>query len=178
MFPLQDSTGVTPHPDALTVQFPSRIPSGRERPYFLMGDSRRPVYLWRWTSDGSGEEARASGLGTARGLPAAAQTLAAAAEWDRGEWRLVFRRSLATADSSGFLQFRSGEAIPIAFFAWDGSNGETGSQMAVSSWYGIHLREPTPTTVFLSPVLAMLLTAALGVLVVWRAQRRGQTSAS
>ncbi len=176
--PLQDSTGVTPLPDALTVQFPSTIPSGRERPYFVMGDSRRPVYLWRWSSDGSRDEARATGLGSARGLPAAAQTLAAAAEWDRGEWRLVFRRNLATADTTGFLQFRSGESIPIAFFAWDGSNGEAGSQMAVSSWYGIYLREPTPTTVFLSPVLAMLLTAALGVFAVWRAQRREHTSAS
>ncbi len=178
MFPLQDSTGVTPHPDALAVQFPAKIPSGRERPYFLMGDTRRPVYLWRWASEGGADEARATGLGSAQALPAAGQTLAATAEWDRGEWRLVFRRSLATADSAGFLQFRPGEAIPIAFFAWDGSNGETGNQMAVSSWYGIYLREPTPTTVFLSPALAILLTAALGLLTVWRAQRRQSTSES
>lgn len=178
MFPLQDSTGVTPHPDALAVQFPARIPSGRERPYFLMGDTRRPVYLWRWASEGGADEARATGLGSAQALPAAGQTLVASAEWDRGEWRLVFRRSLATADSAGFLQFRPGEAIPIAFFAWDGSNGETGNQMAVSSWYGIYLREPTPTTVFLSPALAILLTAALGLLTVWRAQRRQRASES
>jgi hypothetical protein len=79
---------------------------------------------------------------------------------------------LVAADTASALGFRPGVAIPIAFFAWDGSNGESGAQMAVSSWYSIYLEEPTPTTVYVSPVLAMLVTAGLGVLVVWRAQRR------
>lgn len=172
MFPLQDSTGVRQGPDGLAVQFPTSIPAGRERPYFLMGDSRRPVYLWQWTSEGgSAVEARATGLGSAQLQDPSSQTLSSAAAWNDGEWRLQLERSLATADSAAELQFIAGEAIPIAFFAWDGSNAEGGSQMAISSWYSIFLEQPTPSGVYTSPVLAMLLTAGLGLLVVWRAQR-------
>ncbi len=173
MFPLQDSTGVALLPDMMAVQFPTSIPTGRERPYFLMGDSRRPVYLWQWNSGSEGAvEARATGLETMQSQPAGSQTLSAAATWDRGQWRLLLSRSLATADSTNELQFRTAEAIPIAFFAWDGSNGETGKQMAVSSWYAIYLERPTPATVYISPLLAIVLTAGLAFGLVWRAQRR------
>jgi hypothetical protein len=43
--------------------------------------------------------------------------------------------------------------------------------MAVSTWYFLALDEPTPVRVFISPVIAMALTLAFGMLVVWRAQR-------
>ena len=173
MFPLQDSVGVVQGPDMLTVQFPTSVPSGRERPYFLMGDSRRPVYLWQWSSESDRVvEATATGFGSAQPLDPASQTVDGVASWDHGVWRVQLERSLATADSTRQLQFRAGEAIPIAFFAWDGSNGEEGKQGAISSWYAIYLEQPTPSTVYLSPVIAMMLTVAVGFLVIWRAQRR------
>lgn len=160
-------------PDRLTVQFPTSIPTGRERPYFLFGDSRRPVYLWQWRSEPEGSgEARASGLGSIQALAGDGPNLRTAAAWEQGQWQVVFRRSLATVDTVNELQFATGELIPIAFFAWDGSNGEHDTRMAVSSWYSIYLETPTPSTVYLSPILAIVLTAGLGVLVVWRAQRR------
>ena len=159
--------------DGLIVQFPTTIPTGRERPYFLMGNTRRPVYLWQWDSEsGQVSEARATGLGTQTRLTGDRQSLAASAIWNDGEWSLQVRRSLSTPDSGEALQFRVGEPIPISFFAWDGSNGESGSRIAISSWYAIYLEEPTSSTVFLSPIIAILITAALGFLVVGRAQRR------
>jgi len=57
-------------------------------------------------------------------------------------------------------------------FAWDGDNGESGTRGAVSSWYFLFLEEATPATVYVYPTLAMILTAALGFLVVGRAQKR------
>src|SRR2546430_17177459 len=45
--------------------------------------------------------------------------------------------------------------------------------MAVSTWYFLALDRPTPPGVFISPVLAMLVTLGLGLVVVRRAQRRG-----
>jgi mono/diheme cytochrome c family protein len=158
-----------PWPDQLTVQFPLVIPAGMERPYFLMGSASAPVYQWRWSSTGG------SAAGLARGLdrfdPAGAGTLSTKSVYDQGQWRLVISRALATPDTSNQLQFRTGRAIPVAFFAWDGSNGEYGTRMAVSTWYFLALDEPTPARVFISPVVAMVLTLALGMLVVWRAQR-------
>jgi DMSO reductase family type II enzyme heme b subunit len=138
-----------------------------------MGSSQDPVYQWRWTS-AKGGLGRAV-AGTARGIerfePLSGGGVAAQARFDQGEWSVVFTRALATADSTNELQFRTGRAIPVAFFAWDGSNGEHGSRMAVSSWYFLALDEPTPLSVYVSPVIAAALTLALGMLWIRRAQR-------
>lgn len=162
-------------PDQLVLQFPRRIPDGMERPYFLMGTAQDPAYQWRWSSAGGGT----ASAGTARGLerydalPGPGVTTQA--RFDRGEWSVVFTRALATADTTNELQFRSGRAIPITFFAWDGSNGEHGGRMALSSWYFLALDEPTPLRVYVSPVIAVALTLGLGMFWIRRAQREAGT---
>ena len=169
-----DSTREQPAlwPDQMVVQFPVTIPTGMERPYFLMGSPSGPVYQWRWTS--TSRDAAVAGL--ARGierfdsLPRGA--VGARAVYDHGQWRVVFTRALASPDTASQLPFRSGRAIPVAFFASDGSNGEHGTRTAVSTWYFLALDEPVPARVFISPVLAMVLTLGLGMLVVWRAQQK------
>ena len=83
----------------------------------------------------------------------------------------MFTRPLVT-DNEGDLDFVTGEAIPMALFAWDGDNGESGTRGAVSSWYFMFLEDATPATVYVAPALAMMLTAAFGFLVVARAQKR------
>ena len=159
-------------PDQIAVQFPVTIPTGMERPYFLMGNSSAPVYQWRWTST-----ARTTAVaGLARGLerfdPVSNGGVGAQAVYDHGQWRVVLTRALASPDTATQLPFRSGRAIPVAFFALDGSNGEHGTRMAISTWYFLALDEPVPARVFISPVLAMMLTLGLGMLVVWRAQQK------
>ncbi|HYK83011.1 MAG TPA: c-type cytochrome [Gemmatimonadales bacterium] len=168
-----DSTPATAElwPDQLAVQFPRRLSDGMERPYFLMGTATDPVYQWRWTS-----QPRRAVAGLARGverfdtLPAA---LGATAVYDHGEWRVVFTRALATPDTANEVQLATEHAVPVAFFAWDGSSGEHGARMAVSTWYFLALERPTPPGVFVSPVVAMALALGLGLVVVRRARQRG-----
>ena len=162
-------------PDQVAVQFPLKIPQGMERPYFFMGSERDPVYQWRWTSAPRGAVAGlARGVERFAALPTApaAEALGSQATYDHGEWRVVLTRALATADSSNQLQFAASRPIPVAFFAWDGSNAEHGARMAISAWYFLALDQPTSARVFISPVVAMALTLGLGLVVVWRAQRR------
>lgn len=168
-----------PHPDRLAVQFPTEIPEGMVRPYFLMGDGRTPVYLWQWNSDEGATEALARGMASVSPLDASGGegALAHEAAWEDGQWRVVFRRPLASAHDEG-LTFEVGRAVPIAFSAWDGDHGETDTRRAVSSWYFVYLEEPRPATVFVAPLLATLLTAGLGLLVVTRAQKRERVSGS
>jgi hypothetical protein len=162
-------------PDQLVVQFPQTLPEGLERPYFLQGDTRRPVYLWRWRSDAAeGDELVATGLGTGREQEAANRQLTVQSAWDEGEWRVLFRRPLVTPDSAADLQLQPATAVPIAFQAWDGDNGESGLQGSISSWYFIQLEEQTPVVVYAMPALALAVTAGLGLLVVARAQKREQ----
>ncbi len=163
-------------PDALTIQFPTTPPAGMERPYFLMGNERGPVYLWSWRGDRDGVEeqvARAypSGepLGAPEGGPAAADT------FDQGEYRLFVRRALDAGGVENRLPFETGKAIPIALFAWDGSNGEAGTRGSISTWYFLYLDRPGSPLTIAAPILATLLTAALGAVVVMRTRRRARS---
>ncbi len=168
----------TPHPDEplpdrIAVQFPVEVPQGMERPYFLFGTGRDPVNLWDWTSDQAGaREMVGRGIGALEEQPPESQGTSADATWDNGQWRVLFTRALATDDPASDVQFPMSEAVPVAFFAWDGDNGESGARSSVSSWYFVYLTEPTPPTVLVAPLLAMALTAGLGLVVVARAQRR------
>ena len=160
-----------PTPDQLMVQFPMQMPEGMERPFFLRGDNRRPVYLWQWQSDrDSALEGEARGVGT-EAFQSEGQDLTVDVSHADGQWQVMFTRPLVTEDE-GDLDFVTGEAIPMALFAWDGDNGESGTRGSVSSWYYLFLEDPTPATIYVAPALAMMLTAALGFLVVGRAQKR------
>ena len=159
--------------DQAVVQFPLSVPAGSERPFFLQGDARRPTYLWTWESGSQGAvEAVAKGMGTAEPQPGGSQVLQSDAAHVDGQWKVLLRRSLATEDAQGELQFPLNRAVPVAFQVWDGDNGEQGTQGAVSAWYFISLGEAVPLTVFVAPVLAGLLTLGLGLAVVSRAQQR------
>jgi mono/diheme cytochrome c family protein len=162
-----------PTPDQLMVQFPMQMPEGMERPFFLRGDNRRPVYLWQWQSDRDDAlEGEARGVGT-EAFQSEGQDLTVDVSHADGQWQVMFTRPLVTEDE-GDLDFVTGEAIPMALFAWDGDNGESGTRGSVSSWYYLFLEDPTPATVYVAPALAMMLTAALGFLVVGRAQKRAR----
>jgi cytochrome c oxidase cbb3-type subunit 2 len=174
-----DADGALPAaqgPDRFWVQFPKRVTEDAERPYFLGGNSRRPVYLWRWMSTpDSSEEGTGTGLGSFTPFKDGSE-IGAAASYAEGRWRVQFSRALVPVDTAASPTFQLGRAIPIAFFAADGSNGETGTRGAVSAWYAIYLDLPTPPGVYVAPVVAVLLTAGLGFVVLWRAQQQHRKS--
>ena len=130
------------------------------------------MYQWRWSSSARTTATAGLARGIERFEPVSGGAVGAQAVYDHGQWRVVFTRALASADTASQLPFRTGRAIPVAFFASDGSNGEHGTRMAISTWYFLALDEPVPARVFISPVLAMVLTLGLGMLVVWRAQHK------
>jgi DMSO reductase family type II enzyme heme b subunit len=157
--------------DALAIWFPRNVPAGMERPYFYMGSGREPVYVWRWQSRGPVEEMMGRGPGKLEKLPTT-NGLVAQSVFDKGQWRVLFRRPLVAKDSASAITYTVGQPIPVAFFAWDADNGEQGTQGSLSTWYFVYLGEPTGKTVYATPLIATLLTAAVGVFAVRRAQRR------
>jgi len=143
--------------DTVAVQFPVEIPEGAKRPYFLMGDEDNPVHLWKWSSERSGAiEINAKGLDQIQPQSDNGQQVKAKLKYDDGQYRLVFKRSLSTPDKDLDIQLEPGKFIPMSFFAWDGSNKETGVRNSLSSWYFLLLVPTTPTTVYLYPFVAIL----------------------
>lgn len=160
------------HPDQLVVQFPTEVPEGMGRPYFLMGSEDDPVYLWRWRSDEGADEALGLGYPRMEPLEGVEDVLVAEATFDAGEWRLLLRRPLGVDEEEDRLGFMTGVPIPMTLFAWDGDNGESGTRGAIGTWYFLYLDEPTGNEVIVVPLIATFLTAALAVGLVARARRR------
>ena len=157
--------------DRLIIQWSKTPNDESERPYFLGGSARRPVYVWRWTSDPARvDEGTETGLG--HFTPFSSSQVTQTARFADGQWQLLLTRPLASADTTNAPRFTTGRAIPMAFFAGDGSNGEDDVRGAVSTWYAVYLDVPTPARVFVAPLATIVLSAGLGMLLVTRAQRR------
>ena len=71
-------------------------------------------------------------------------------------------RPLITEDS-GDVQFKKGQFIPMAINVWDGSNGEHGLMMSLSSWYFVVLEDTIPVSVYLYALAAGIATLLLGL---------------
>lgn len=163
--------------DAVELVLPARPGDPPRLPHFVYGDAERPVELWRWSADrerGGGPSAAVVELhavGPERPpqiQPPDRQRASGRGTFVDGRWTVVLRHSLDPADAGPDRSLRPGGRIPIAFHVWDGSHGETGLRMALSSWYFLHLREPATASSYLLVVLATVGTLlAEGGAVLW-----------
>jgi len=129
--------------DAIALQFPLNATMGRSMPPFL-GSPNNPVNQWLWKSDqpSKAEESILRGIRQSVQIqPDAQQQVQTKATWSDGRWRMVMIRPLTTRDKRD-VQFGPDSIIPIAFNAWDGSNGEHGVIMGLSSWHLLYLNQP------------------------------------
>jgi DMSO reductase family type II enzyme heme b subunit len=140
--------------DRVSVLFSARELEEGKKPYFLMGDRRRPVDNWQWSAAGGGKTFLARGMDavTPRASPVTAQGV-----YRDGQYRVILRRSL-TPSQEDEVAFIPGQMIPIAFNVWDGENAEVGKQRAISRWYYLLLKPETPWTTYVWPLLVVVLT--------------------
>ncbi|NCF83345.1 MAG: c-type cytochrome [Proteobacteria bacterium] len=169
--------------DAIAMQFPVKLPTGTKKPHFMRGDSSQPVHLWVWKADMDDQGERAVEEAIARGWkqqPKAQaqeqQQIDSKAVWDQGRWRVVMKRPRITDDKND-VQFVAGKFIPMSMNTWDGSNGEHGLIMGLSTWYYVFIETPTPMSVYLYAVLAVLLTGALGYWLMRKAEQEAGSTA-
>jgi DMSO reductase family type II enzyme heme b subunit len=149
--------------DAIALQFPPRLGPGPERPYFLMGDGSEPVYQLRWEQGRGVWEAAAAGPGQVR--PLQGGELTGKAVFAAGQYRLVLKRPLVSQDGAR-LAFRASAFTPVAFGAWDGGAGDTGTKMSLTSWYYLRLEEPQSGRRFVIPPVVALISLAAMLLIV------------
>lgn len=168
--------------DAVAIQFPRTIPEGMEKPYFLMGNAANPVNLWRWSS-GTTEQPENGTIIDAMGIAdqqprADSSGLGIASSYKNGTWRVVMTRSLQTVGSENDLQFEEGRFVPIAFFAWDGSNSEAGTAHAMTTWYWLQLKPEADSKPLIYAIVAALFAAAMLMWWAWGAQSRTRKPAA
>jgi mono/diheme cytochrome c family protein len=162
-------------PDAIALQFPVKIPEGAIKPYFLMGDSRKEVHLWGWAANtGKTEEWNAKGMDKMSLQADDKQNIQSQGIYNQGKWQVVMRRSIKTEDNKKDIQFEEGRFIPIAFYVWDGSNGEVEKKHAMSSWYLLYMKPERPLRSNLFPPLFMLTAIGVELWFVRRIKRKGK----
>ncbi|MDP6589082.1 MAG: ethylbenzene dehydrogenase-related protein [Alphaproteobacteria bacterium] len=163
--------------DSVALQFPAKPPKGTAKPHFFRGSSSEPTNLWIWRADREAAGETAVEEATARGWkqeakaqPEDQQQVSGQAVWGQGRWSVVMKRPLTTEDKAD-VQFIEGSFIPLAVNVWDGSNGEHGMMMSLSTWHFVTLEAPMSWTVYLYGVIAMLVAGALSLLFIWLAKR-------
>ncbi|MBI4027899.1 MAG: c-type cytochrome [Verrucomicrobia bacterium] len=86
------------------------------------------------------EDANATGFGTLKTQPAAAQNVAGKGIWSGDRWRVVFVRDLNPPDADD-VKLAPGRSSAVAFAIWDGQHRDRNGQKAVSAWFQL-LLEP------------------------------------
>lgn len=156
--------------DQVALQFPLESPDALagEKPYFIHGDRKHGIDLWRWTEKDGLVRNTAFGHGRVETVPAG--SVSVEGSYKDGQYRVIFRRPLADAGNEAAIA--PGVFVPIAFQLWDGSNGEEGLKMALSAWYNLLLVPETPFTVHLWPVVLGIGAFAGQIVLVRRMRRR------
>ncbi len=162
--------------DALAVQIPSQAPTGARKPYFIFGDAQSSVDLWFFDLARS-EPLQFTGRGSADIAPNDSGDVTGVANYDQGEWSVIFKRPLRP--SSG-ARFAPGEFMPIAFSVWDGLSRERGNRRGLSVWYSLYLEPETVPSVVGPMIQTALLVLVIELIVIgwvrWRhgARTRGE----
>ncbi|MBI4537359.1 MAG: c-type cytochrome [candidate division NC10 bacterium] len=160
--------------DQIALQFPAQLSDESEPPYLLMGDGGAPVYLLRWTSDRGVGEASAGGVGAVTPLQREETQAKGRAEYEKGRYRLVMKRPRVPPARAGVPPFPVAAFIPVAFFAWEGGNGETETKFSMSSWYYLRLEPPPSKARWIYPPLVVSAVFGLEIWGLRRFRRRVQ----
>lgn len=142
--------------DAVALQFPVTLPTSIRKPYFIFGDKDHPVHLW-FADLAKKTPALWLGHGSDKMESLGPRDLAVTSHFDKGEWRVVFKRRMRSA---GALSFEEHGFAPVAFSVWDGGSRERGNKRGLTTWWSIYF-EPAEKPSPAGPMAA----SAFGVLV-------------
>ena len=159
--------------DAIAIQLPLQRPTGARKPYFIFGDAQGPVDLWYFDLAQSVPQ-QFTGKGSADITPNDTGDITAVANFDQGEWSVIFKRP--RRPSSG-VSFNPGEFTPIAFSVWDGFARERGNRRGLSAWYSLYV-EPENVPSAVGPMIrtALIIFAIELVVIGWVRWRYGSRS--
>lgn len=154
--------------DAVAIQLPVQVPSGARKPYFLFGDGSNPVDIW-FVDLAEKIARRYNGTGSNSVTLVEGEDVTAVASYDRGEWTVIFKRSLR---STGGVTFAESQYVPIAFSIWNGTDRERGNKRGLTRWMYLYTM-PRETPSALWPMLrtALIVLVVEILLIAWVRRR-------
>jgi len=155
---------------------PSQVPTGARKPYFIFGDGQNSVDLWFFDL-ARPDPLQFTGRGSADLAPSEGGDVTGVANYDQGEWSVIFKRPLRPSSGAAFTP---GGFLPIAFSVWDGFSRERGNRRGLTLWYSVYVEpENVPSAVgpmIQTALMIFLIELAVIAGVRWRyaARRRDE----
>ncbi len=178
------------YPDSVAIQWPAKLQDlfGAEKPYFIMGDSKKPVDIWKanflakdysatnapkpegYQLDVSVEEMVGFGFDALQAKESEAKVQVVDSIYHQGRVKIMFRRDLKT-DGEFDVQIPTETFIPVAFMQWAGRDKEKDENMAISTWYYTILKPALPDSLYyMPPIMAAIFVCFQGWMV-WMTKR-------
>jgi mono/diheme cytochrome c family protein len=160
--PAETSAPASEFSDAVAVQFPSEAPATARKPYFIFGDAQDSVDLWFFDL-ATPNPLRFIGKGSGNITPNDKAEVTGVANYDQGEWSVIFKRPLRPTSGAAFSQ---GQFLPVAFSVWDGSSRERGNRRGLSLWYSLYVEPEVGSSAAGPMIRTALLILALELIVI------------
>jgi len=178
------------YPEAVAIQWPAKLQDlfGAEKPYFIQGDSKKPVDLWKaslmpkdysatnapkeegYQLDVTVEELNGNGYQALVAKDSEPTVKVVDAIFHQGRVKVMFQRALTTEGDMD-VQIPAEEFIPVAFMQWSGFDKEIDEHMAVSTWYYTILEPPLPDSLYYMPPIMAVVFVGLQGWLVWMTNR-------
>jgi len=173
VFAEEPSAPASEFSDAVAIQVPSQVPTPPRKPYFIFGDAENSVDLWFYDL-AQANPVQFTGKGSASITPASTTNVTGVANYDQGEWSVIFKRPL---HPEGGAAFTPGEFMPIAFSVWDGFSRERGNRRGLSLWNSVYV-EPENVPSAAGPMIkTALFILAIELIVIWMVRRQQRARA-
>ena len=177
-------------PDAVAIQWPAKLQDlfGAEKPYFIFGDSKKPVDVWKasfmakdygatnapndkgYQLDVSVKETVGNGFDAIAEKDSEGTVEVVDSIFHQGRVKIMFKRSLKT-EGEFDVQIPTEQFIPVSFMQWAGRDKEHDEHMAISTWYYTILKPALPDSLYyMPPIIATIFICFQGWLV-WMTKR-------
>ena len=178
------------YPDAVAIEWPAKLQDlyGAEKPYFIFGDSKKPVDVWKasfmakdygatnapndkgYQLDVSVTETVGNGFDAIAEKDSESKVEVVDSIFHQGRVKVMFKRSLKT-EGENDVQIPIKQFIPVAFMQWAGRDKEHDEHMAISTWYYTILKPALPDSLYyMPPIIATIFICFQGWLV-WMTKR-------
>jgi mono/diheme cytochrome c family protein len=178
-------------PDAVGIQWPGKLQDlfGAEKPYFIYGDSKKPVDLWKavfmakdynpanapkpegYDLDLKVHEYVGNGFDAIKEKETEPTVQVVASKFHQGRVRVMFKRSLTNDNKETDVQIPSETFIPVSFMQWSGYDNEKDEHQALSTWLYTILEPPVPDSIYYMPPIAAAIFICFQGWLVWMTKR-------
>jgi hypothetical protein len=178
------------YPDSVAIQWPAKLQElyGAEKPYFILGDAKKPVDLWKanfmpkdysataapkpegYQLDVSVEELVGYGFDALSAKESEGKVEIVDSIYKQGRVKILFKRSLAT-EGEFDVQIPTEQFIPVAFMQWAGRDKEKDEVMAISTWYYTILKPALPDSLYYMPPIMAAVFVCFQGWVIWMTKR-------